>query len=88
MHQIIRRFCMRPPFFKIYPHCEECKNYIKYNHEAYSRCKKFSHVNFITDEKEYEYADYARRSERMCGNDGNHYVFRGSSIHRESSKNI
>lgn len=71
----IRRISLRLPFVKIYPNCAECINYDKKQIDSYSRCKKFEYTNSITDEIEYEYADYARRSENMCGHDGKHYIY-------------
>ena len=82
MQPILRRLVTRTPFYKIYPNCAECINYIKYKDDAYSRCAKFGFENIITDEIEYEYADYARRSESKCGHDGRYYV-RGSIVRSE-----
>jgi hypothetical protein len=64
----------REPFRKVFPNCAECIYYDKKQIDSYSRCKKFEYTNSITDKIEYEYADYARRSESMCGHDGKHYI--------------
>lgn len=74
MNNVVRQLSARIPFYKIYPNCAECIHYIKYKHDAYSRCAKFKFETPITDEIEFEYADYARRSESKCGQDGRYYV--------------
>ena len=77
-----RNFQSRPPFSKIYPNCAECIHYIQYKFDAYSRCGKFEIENPITEEKDFEYADYARRNESQCGYDARYYI-RGKTVRHE-----
>ena len=74
MFQAIRKMSTRQPFYKIYPNCVECIYYNKYKFDDYGKCIKFEfETTPQTDEKEYEYADYVRRSESKCGHDGRYY---------------
>jgi hypothetical protein len=72
----------RQPFRKVFPNCAECLFYDKKELDAYSRCRKFQFENNLTDEVEYEYADYARRCESKCGEEGKLYV-RGYFVREE-----
>ncbi len=72
----------RQPFRKVFPNCAECLFYDKTELDAYSRCRKFQFENTLTDEVEYEYADYARRCESKCGEEGRLYV-RGHFVREE-----
>ena len=79
---LITRSYGRQPFRKVLPYCAECIYYDNKELEAYSRCKKFKFENSLTDEVEYEYADYARRCESKCGEEGRLYV-RGHFVREE-----
>jgi len=72
----------REPFRKVFPNCSECIYYDKKELDAYSRCRKFQFENNLTDEVEYEYADYVRRCESKCGEEGKLYV-RGDIVREE-----
>jgi hypothetical protein len=79
---LITRSYGRQPFRKVFPNCAECKYYDKKELEAYSRCKMFEFENHLNDSVEYEYADYARRCESKCGEEGRLYV-RGDVVREE-----
>jgi hypothetical protein len=69
----------------VHPHCAACVNYKKAPNDAYSVCKKFTFVNMKTDELEYEYADYARRSESKCGYSGK--LYEAKSLFKDGNEN-
>ena len=58
----------------VYPMCELCVHYRKtVTSDALSKCSKFTYFDLRWDDKEYEYADYARRTESKCGKEGRFY---------------
>lgn len=58
----------------VYPMCELCIHYRKSSlSHALSRCSMFSYLDLRWDNKEYDYADYARRTESKCGKEGRFY---------------
>ena len=61
--------------YNFLPMCEDCKYYIKYNIDSYSRCQKFTYYNGFTEALENEYADFARKFPKLCGLEGKYYKY-------------
>ena len=59
----------------VYPMCELCVHYRKsVRSDAVSKCGKFTYFDLRWDTEDYEYADYARRTESKCGKEGRFYT--------------
>jgi len=60
------------------PSCKNCVFYKPDNFNSdftsrFNKCEKFGKKNIITDEITYNYADYCRSDENMCGNEGKYF---------------
>jgi len=58
----------------LHPMCELCVHYRKsVRSNSLSKCGKFTYMDLRWDTEDYEYADYARRTESKCGKEGRFY---------------
>ena len=58
-----------------------CRNCMYYKPSAYNdftstlnKCEKFGTKDIVTDEIHYDFADYCRKQEDKCGNEGKHFT--------------
>jgi hypothetical protein len=75
LFKICRSFTTFSVQYNEYPNCKNCIHLQPRLFEEYNRCEKFRAPHFITNENDFEYAEYARHNEDKCGKEAKYFVF-------------